>query len=150
MTETASSFAKFEMPKFEMPNIEVPAAFREFAEKGLAQWKDQFEKIKSSAEEATDRLEGTYVACSKGCSGYGLKIVENTRANCTATLDYMGDLLAVKSYSEAVELSSRYVRQQFDVMTAQAKDLVETAQKVAAETTEPMRDGFISAAKKAA
>jgi hypothetical protein len=35
-------------------------------------------------------------------------------------------------------------------MTAQAKDLVETAQKVAAETTEPMRDGFISAAKKAA
>jgi hypothetical protein len=62
----------------------------------------------------------------------------------------MGDLLAVKSYSEAVELSSRYVRQQFDVMTAQAKDLVETAQKVAAETTEPMRDGFISAAKKAA
>ena len=31
---------KFEMPKFEMPKMEVPAAFREFAEKGIAQAKE--------------------------------------------------------------------------------------------------------------
>jgi len=150
MTETVSSFAKFEMPKFDMPNIEVPPAFREFAEKGLAQWKDHFEKMKSSAEEANDMFEGTYNACSKGCSGYSLKMVENTRANCTATLDFMGELLGAKSFSEAVELSSRYMRRQFDVMSAQARDLVETAQKVATETAEPMRDGISNVAKKAA
>ena len=31
---------KFEMPKFEIPKMEVPAAFREFAEKGIAQAKE--------------------------------------------------------------------------------------------------------------
>jgi hypothetical protein len=30
---------KFEMPSFDMPKIEVPAAFREIAEKGIAQCK---------------------------------------------------------------------------------------------------------------
>ncbi len=28
---------KFEMPKFEIPKVEMPAAFREFAERGVAQ-----------------------------------------------------------------------------------------------------------------
>jgi hypothetical protein len=31
---------KFEIPKFDMPKMEVPAAFREFAEKGVAQSKE--------------------------------------------------------------------------------------------------------------
>jgi hypothetical protein len=31
---------KFEMPKFEIPKVEMPAAFREFAERGVAQAKD--------------------------------------------------------------------------------------------------------------
>ncbi|HWS09620.1 MAG TPA: hypothetical protein VN362_17410, partial [Xanthobacteraceae bacterium] len=31
---------KFEMPKFEIPKVEMPAAFREFAERGVAQCKD--------------------------------------------------------------------------------------------------------------
>src|SRR5450756_3144151 len=67
---------KFEMPKFEMPNVEMPAAFREFAEKGVAQAKDNYEKIKSAAEQATDMLEETYSKASKGTSDYGLKLIE--------------------------------------------------------------------------
>ena len=43
-----------------MPKMEVPAAFRELAEKGVAQAKDNYEKIKSAAEQATDVLEETY------------------------------------------------------------------------------------------
>jgi hypothetical protein len=78
---------KFEMPKFEMPNMEVPPAFREAAEKGIAQAKDNYEKIKSAAEQATGVLEETYATASKGCSGYGLKVIETARANsnCSAS-----------------------------------------------------------------
>ena len=43
---------KFEMPKFDMPNMEVPAAFREMAEKGVAQAKEGYEKMKTAAENA--------------------------------------------------------------------------------------------------
>ena len=49
-----------------MPKFEVPAAFREFAEKGIAQAKENYEKMKSAAEQATDVLEDTYSTASKG------------------------------------------------------------------------------------
>lgn len=141
---------KFEMPKFEMPKIEVPAAFREIAEKGIAQARENYEKMKAVAEETTDVLEDTYATASKGASGYGLKLIEHARANSDATFDLMTELMTAKSYAEMVELSSSFMRKQFDTLTAQAKDLAESAQKIATDTVEPMKDSFTSALKKAA
>ena len=141
---------KFEIPKFEMPKMEIPAAFREMAEKSVVQAKEHYEKMKSAAEEATDMLEGSYATASKGCSAYGLKLIENARANTDATFDLMTELATSKSIAEMVELTSGYMRKQFDALTAQAKDLTEHAQKVATETAEPMKEGFTAAIKKAA
>ena len=141
---------KFEMPKFEMPKMEVPAAFREFAEKGLAQAKENYEKVKSMAEDATETLEDTYTTAAKGCSGYGLKLIENARANTNAAFDLMTELLAAKSYAEMVELSTAYMRSQFEAVTAQSKDLCEHAQKVATDTAAPIKESFSSVMSKAA
>src|ERR1700730_14822127 len=106
---------KFEMPKFEIPKVEMPAAFREFAERGVAQCKDNYEKMKAAAEEATAVLETTYSTASKGASDYGLKVIEAARVNTNAAFDYAGELLAAKSLSEMIELSSTHARKQFDV-----------------------------------
>src|SRR4051794_3431539 len=51
--------SKFEMPKFDMPKMEVPAAFREIAEKSVSTAKENYEKLKVAAEEATNVLEET-------------------------------------------------------------------------------------------
>src|SRR5579863_4520772 len=96
----------FEMPKFEMPKFEMPAAFREFAERGVAQAKDTYEKMKAAAEEATDVLETTYSTATKGCSDYGLKVIEVARTNTNAAFDFAGEIMAAKTLSEVVELSS--------------------------------------------
>ncbi len=141
---------RFEMPKFEMPKFEVPAAFREFAEKGIAQAKENYEKVKSVAEEATDVMEDTYSTASKGCASYGLKVIETTRANSDAAFDLMGELMSAKSYSEIVELYSAYLRKQFDVLVTQAKELSEHAQKVAADTAEPIKESISTGFTKAA
>ena len=141
---------KFEMPKFDMPNMEVPAAFREIAEKGVAQAKESYEKMKTAAEDATEMLEETYATASKGCSGYGLKLIETARANSNAAFDLFGEVLTAKSYSEVVELYTAYVRTQFDTVSAQAKELADHAQKVATETVEPIKESFTSAFSKAA
>ena len=140
---------KFEIPKFEIPSMEVPAAFREFAEKGIAQAKENYEKVKSAAEQATDVLEDTYSTASKGCCGYGLKVIEATRANSNAAFDLVADLMTAKSYAEVVEKSTAYMRAQFETMTAQAKALGEEAQKVATETAEPIKESFSSFGKAA-
>jgi len=150
VTESAFEMPKFDMPKFEMPNVEMPAAFRELAEKGIAQAKDNYEKIKSAAEQATDVLEDTYSNATKGSSDYGLKLIETARANSNAAFDLFGELLAAKSYAEVVEKTTGYMRTQFDTLTAQAKELSEHAQKVATKTVEPIKETITTTLNKAA
>ena len=140
----------FDLPKFEVPNFEVPAAFREFAEKGVTQAKANWEKVKAATEETTDLLEDSYTTAAKGCSDYGLKMIEVSRANTNAAFDFAGQLATVKSLSEAVELYTSFARRQFDAMSAQGKELTALAQKVATETVEPIKEGVTSAFKKVA
>jgi phasin len=141
---------KFDIPKFDLPKFEVPPAFREFAEKGIAQAKENYEKVKSATEQATDVLEDTYSTASKGYASYGLKVIETTRANTDATFDLLSELMTAKSYSEMVELSSAYLRKQFDALIAQTKELSEHAQKVAADTVEPIKESITTNFGKAA
>lgn len=130
---------KFEMPSFDMPRMEIPAAFREFAEKGASQAKETYEKMKAAAEEVTDVLEDTYANAAKGYADYGLKLIEATRVNTNAAFDFYAELMSVKSYSDVIELSTTHVRKQFEAVSAQTKDLAAVAQRMATETTEPMK-----------
>jgi phasin len=139
---------KFEIPKFDMPKVEMPAAFREFAEKGVAQAKDTYERMKAAAEEATDVMETTYSTASKGAADYGLKVIEVARENTNSAFDYFGELMAVKTMSEMVELSTAHARKQFEALTQQSKDLNALAQKVATETSEPIKSGMSRAFSK--
>ena len=138
---------KFEIPNFEMPSMEMPAAFRELAEKGIAQAKENYEKVKGAAEQATEVLEDTYTTASKGCTDYGLKLIEHARINSNAAFDLYGELLTTKSFAEVVEKTTAYMRSQFDTLTSQAKELVDCAQKCAADTAEPMKESFSSFGK---
>ena len=147
---TAFEMPKFELPNFEIPKMEIPAAFRELAEKSVSQAKETYEKMKSAAEEATDVLEDTYAAATKGASDYGLKVIEVARANTNAAFDFAGQLMTVKSLSEMVELSTAHTRKQFEALTAQSKELAAIAQKVAADSTEPVKESFGKVFKKVA
>jgi phasin len=144
----AFEFPKFEIPHFEMPKMEIPAAFREFAEKSVSQAKENYEKMKSAAEEATDLLEGTYATASKGASDYGFKVIEAARANTNAAFDFATELMAVKTFSDFVELSTGHARKQFEALTAQTKELAALAQKVATDTAEPVKESVTKVFKK--
>ena len=142
--------AKFEMPKFDFPKFELPQAFREFAEKSVAQAKDAYDKVKAAAEEATDALEDTYTTAAKGASDYNVKVIEAARANTNAAFDYAREMLDVKTLSEAVELSTAHARKQFEQLTEQTKELAALAQKVANESAEPLRNSVGKAFRKVA
>src|SRR5262249_58236052 len=117
------SIPGFDVPTFEVPKMEVPAAFRELAERSVAQARDGYEKIKAVAEEATDVLEDTYANASKGATDYTLKTIEIARANTNAAFDFASELLTVKSLSQAVELTRAHARKQFDALIQQGKEL---------------------------
>jgi phasin len=125
----------YEMPKLDLPTAEVPPAFRELADKGVAQMKDTYEKAKAATEQATNQLKEAYTTAAKGATDYNLKVIEIARANTNTAVDNAFELLGVKSLTEFVELSTKHARMQFEVMTAQTKELAELAQKVTTEIT---------------
>ena len=134
---TASSFGlpNQKMPKLDLPTMEVPPAFRELADQGVAQVRDTYEKAKAATEQATDQLKEAYTTAAKGATDYNLKVIEIARANTNTAVDNAFELLGVKSLAEFVELSTKHARKQFDVMTAQTRELAEIAQKVTTEIT---------------
>lgn len=130
-----------QMPKFEMPTMEVPEMVRDFAEKGVKQAKDGYDKMKAAAEETTDLLESTYTAASKGATEFNMKALEALRANVNASFDYTTAIFGTKTLAEAAELSTAHFRSQFEALSSQAKELSTLAQKIATETSEPIKSG---------
>jgi phasin len=132
---TTSPFGvlNYEIPKFDLPKMEMPEAFREMAEKGVAQAKENYEMIQAAAEEATDLLKSAYTTAANGTTDYNRKVIEIARTNAHAAFEYAYELLGMKSPSEFIELSTAHARRQFEAMTAQTKELTELAQKVTTE-----------------
>ena len=139
----------FALSKNAMPNLEVPADFREMIDKGVAQARDTYAKAKAAGEEAADLLQTTYATAAKGTTGYNLKLIEIARANSGAAFDYAHELLGVKSPSEFITLSTAQMRKQFEMASAQNKELFALAQQVATEAAEPIKIGVSKAFNRA-
>ena len=133
-----------------MTTMEIPEAFREFVEKSSVQLREGYEKIRTAAEEATDVLVDSHTTWSRGVVNFNLKAIDAARANSNGIFDLLSKLLSAKSYSESMELSTGYLRKQFDVVAAQIKELAAQAQKVVSETVEPIKNEFVESLRKAA
>jgi phasin len=138
-----------EIPRFDLPNMEMPEAFREMSEQGLSHAKETYAKAKVASEGAADLLQNTYATVAKGATDYNLKLIEIARTNTRAVFDYAHELLGVKSPAELIELSMAQMRKQFDIVSAQNKELCALAQKVTTEAAKPIKTGMSKAFNKA-
>lgn len=120
-------------------------AFREIADQGTTQAKQAFEKTSAAAVEATDLIRNTYSMASKGAQDYNAKVLEFARTNTMAAFDFATRLSGVKSPTEFLEFSAEHARQQFATLGEQAKELAALAQKVALQTSEPVKAGMSKA-----
>jgi phasin len=123
----------FGLPKYEMPKMEIPAEFREITDKGVAHARDACAKAKVASEEAADLFKNTYATVANAATDYNLKLIEIFRTNTRAAFDHVHELLGVKSPSEFIGLSTAHLRKQYDIVSAQNKDLYALSQKVATE-----------------
>jgi phasin len=125
-----------------MPRFEIPAVISDLAEKGGTQAKENWAKMKATTDEMTGMVEATYAAAAKGTMDYGLQVIEMTRVNANAAFDFIGKFVAVKSPSEAIELSTAHARLQFDTVSAQNNEILVLAQKIATDAVEPIKIGM--------
>jgi phasin len=147
MNETTTAQAKaanpiydpFGMSKYQMAKMEVPAQFRQMSDQGVAQARDIYAKAKVASEEAADLLASAYASAAKGATDCNLKLIDFGRTNTRAAFDCVHELLGVKSPSEFIELSTALMRKQFDMISAQNKELYAFAQELAGDVTGPMK-----------
>ncbi|HEX2137121.1 MAG TPA: phasin [Microvirga sp.] len=122
--------------------FQVPVAVREIAECSIRQAKETYDRFKIAAEDATDVLEDTYATVTKGVTEVNLKALQVAQDNTNAAFDLARDLFGVKSFAEAVELHTAYLRGRFDANVAQAKELTTLVNKIADDAARPAREGF--------
>ena len=133
MTTSTDQFSASTTP------FEIPEQMHAFSEKGVSQARDYYAKFKDAAEIHNGTIEAVFTTASKGASEYTAKLMEFRKANTTSTLDFAQELFRVKTPAEATELWTSHSRKSFETFSAQAKELAELAQKVAAETVEPIK-----------
>jgi phasin len=71
-----------------------------------------------------------------------LELIEVARTNTNAAFDFAAELMSVKSFSEMIELSTGHARKQFEALSEQTKEFAALAQKIATETSEPIKAGM--------
>lgn len=125
-----------------MPGTEVPHMVREMAEKSISTAREFYETARNAAEEATDMMEDTYETARKSFTEMNLKLIDQAQANTDRVFAFAKEVAGVKTISEAVELQSKFVREQFEAFASQAREMQETATKLASETTGPMKEAW--------
>ncbi|PTM97750.1 phasin [Mycoplana dimorpha] len=131
-TDDVFSVAAFDPAK-------VTESLRDFAEKGAAQTKDAYAKMKAAAEDATKTVEATLENAQSGTVELGLTAIEAMRTNAENSLSHMEAMLGVKSVSELFELQTAFVRKQAEVAVEQARIMQEVTRKVAEKVAAPAR-----------
>ena len=137
-SKPSKSAASTEAFDVDMSNVEVPAVFRDFAEKGIAQARDAYARMKSAAEEATDVVENTYETARENAYSLGFKALELARSNTDASFAFARDLFGARTFAEVIELQTTFARKQFDTVSAQVKELQDLTAKFVTESAKPV------------
>jgi phasin len=130
--------APFEAFNMNVPTMEVPAAFRDLAEKSIAQARDTYAKFKSAAEEATDVVEDAYENARTGAVAIGVKTLEAAKSNTDASFAFARDLFGARTFAEMIEIQTAFARQQFDAVAGQMKEFQDLTAKVVADAAKPV------------
>ncbi|MCM2291346.1 phasin [Allorhizobium sp. BGMRC 0089] len=142
---TKQSADVFPFPAFDPAKLSD--SFREFAEKGAAQSKDAYAKMKTAAEDASKTVEATLQNAHSGTVELGLKAINALRTNSELSLSHMEALMGVKSVAELVELQTAFIRKQAEVTVEQAKSMQDAVKKVAESVSKPGKDAAEKAMK---
>jgi phasin len=104
----------------------------------------------AATAEATDLMRNSCLKAVEGGQVYNTKLLEFAQTNSKVAFDFAQKLIAVKSPSEFIELSTEHARKQFESLTEQTKELTALAQQVALATAEPLKTGMTKAFNHAA
>jgi phasin len=127
---------------FKTLSADLPSTVRSLVEGSFHQAKDNYERLKAAAEDATKCAEDVYETLSAGITKANLKAIEAAQSDANAAFDFVRDLIQVKSLTEAFELQASYARSQFEARIAQVREIATLVNAVVKESTRPLQESF--------
>jgi phasin len=138
ITETFKTVAKeFQNLKLD---ANVPESVRALAEKTVNQTREAYERGKDSLEGSVNAMERSFDAAGQGATAFNRKLIDITQRNLNSGFELANSLASAKNLAEIVELQSAFIRNQFEVFAGQAGEIQTLTTKIAADTSEPIKD----------
>lgn len=134
-SDNLSSFA----PAGVEPTAALQETLRQAVEKGLAESRAAYNRVKEAADEATSALETSVTNASQGVIDFNTKALDALRANFDAGIDFAKAAINSKTMGELVALQSDHASKQVETFAVQAKAFGELAQKVTTDAVAPIR-----------
>jgi len=137
-SETFSTAAK-ELDALKLDTT-VPESVRALAEKTVNQTREAYERSKDAMGGSIEAMERSFDAAGQGATAFNRKLIDIAQRNLNSGFDLAKSLAGAKNLAEIVELQSAFIRNQFDVLSSQAGEIRALTTKIAADTSEPIKD----------
>ena len=140
MTKTSKIAETVEFPSFDASK--ATDQLRVYAEKGVEQSKEAYEKMKTGAEHAQKALESTFETVKSVGSELSLKSIAALRATSEANLSHLEALVSAKTIAEVFELQTAFLRKRVEMGMEQVKEMQAVTSKAAEDVSKPMKSVF--------
>ena len=107
-------------------------------QKGADMARDGIEQGTRAAQEGVQAAERSYSAAFDNMRELQMKLFEIAQHNTKIGVELVGDLTSARSPADLVEIWTAYSRKQFDMLSAQGKELAELSQRFATDSMQPL------------
>lgn len=125
------------MAKDPFEQFAVPNELRSFAEQSVTQARKAFEGFIQAANQAVGQMHGQAQAAHTGASEIAHKSMQYAEQNVAATFDFAQKLMSAKDATEVMGLQSEFLGRQMQSLSAQVRDLGQSAAKLVVDATKP-------------
>ena len=112
---------------------------RKAAEQGMEKTRDMYARMKGEADVYTSSLEASFTAARTGFETLNQKTLEAIKTHTETGLEHAKAVMAVRTPQDFFTLSTEFARKQMEAMADQSKEFVSHFQKIAAESSEPIK-----------
>ncbi|MGA8615931.1 MAG: phasin family protein [Xanthobacteraceae bacterium] len=107
-------------------------------QKGADMAREGIERGTRAAQEGAQAAERSYSAAFDNMRELQMKLFEIAQHNTRIGVELVGDLTSARSPADLVEIWTTYSRKQFDMLSAQGKELAELSQRFATDSLPPL------------
>jgi phasin len=118
--------------------FEIPQEMRAMAEKSFEQAQQAFEKFMSAAHTTVAAVEDQGKAAQAGAKDISAKIMTFAEQNVASAFQYAQQLVQARDPQALMQMHADFIRRQIETLTSQAKELGESAAKVAKDAKAAM------------